>query len=238
MWESETSALRPVSPHIAHGTRAQFGISITVRSHRPAPGCPSDASSALYEPICASFGARQPTQRARRPSPSSSASYPHDECFEAIARRQNARHTLPVPYLNPSVSAARPVSPGSADDARAQFGNRRTTTVRSGRPAPGCPSHACCALPKLRNGSREARQPTQRARRATPIRHSDDDCSKRSPGARMPVTRLQCPIRTRLRQAGGPSAHAARTTREHSSASHRRFVPSDRTALGPPPEEI
>ena len=77
LWEPETSALRPVRPHSAHGARAQFGISINVRNDRPAPGCPSDPSSALYWPVSASFGAREPTQRARLPSP---VRHPHDEC--------------------------------------------------------------------------------------------------------------------------------------------------------------
>ena len=65
----KTFALRPVSPHSVHDAQAQLGIPTTVGSDRPVPGCPSHTFSALCTPVCGSFEARLPTQRARRASP-------------------------------------------------------------------------------------------------------------------------------------------------------------------------
>ena len=145
-------ALRPVSPRSAHGERAQFGVPTTVRSDRPAPKCPSHNASALcepvcaiyearqlrsahggrvqfsipttnvrryrlapecpshdssepFDPVCASREARQPRQRARRASPDRHLS--PRPLFEAIARRPDARHTLPVHFESPKTTALR-----------------------------------------------------------------------------------------------------------------------------------
>ena len=160
----KTSALRPYSPHSAHGARAQLGLSSTVRIDGPAPGCPSDASSAVHEPVCASCAARQPTQRARRASPVRRL----DDCsFEAIARLPNARHPTPVPYVSPSAPSMRPVSYAARTAGEHSSASRRQMfDAIAWRPNARLTISselfgAVCA-------SREARQPRQRARRAEP----------------------------------------------------------------------
>ena len=110
----------------------------------------------------------------------------------AVARQApHARRKLPVHCESLETSASRPVTPHSAHGARAQLG--LSSTVRMDGPAPGCPSDASSAVHEPVCASFAARQPTQRARRASPVRRSDD-CSKRSPGAQMPVTQCQCPM--------------------------------------------
>ena len=88
-------------------------------SRVPGPGCPSHTSSALCEPVCASFGARQPTQRTKLASP---GRHPNERSPKETARRPDARHTLPMPFVSPSAPAFGPVSPCSAHHLRAQLG--------------------------------------------------------------------------------------------------------------------
>ena len=116
------------SAHATHRARREPSsafVRTIVRSHRPAPGYPSDASSARYEPCRASWEARQPTQRkqstrGRAQFVRSLARHPNESSSKATMRPLNARFMLPVPYKNPSAPAMRPISPRSACGAQAQ----------------------------------------------------------------------------------------------------------------------
>ncbi len=99
-------------------------------------------------------------------------------------------------------------------------------------PGPGCPSNASNALSSPVSASCAARQTTQHALQAH-FGIPTHDCSKRSPGARMPVIRFQCAIQARLRQLRYPSAHATHTALEH-CPSFPTTAESDRPAPGCP----
>ncbi len=98
-------------------------------------------------------------------------------------------------------------------------------------PGPGCPSNASNALSKPVSASCAARQPTERALRASPIQHLDARLFEAI--ARTPVRRFQCAIQARLRQLRCPSAHATHTALEH-CPSFPTTAESDRPAPGCP----
>ncbi len=125
----------------------------------------------------------------------------------------------------------RPVSPRNADGARAP--PVIPTTVRSDRPAPGCPSGAFCVLFKPVHASKGPLSPGSADGARAQLGILTQDCSERPPGARMPVRRFQCAIEARLRQLRCPSAHATHTASEH-CPSFPTTAESDRPAPGCP----
>ena len=191
----KTCASRPVSPHSAHGARAQLGSSSTIRNYGPAPGCPSDASSAVHEPVCASFAARQPTQRARaraqfgvpttvrsdRPAPKCPSHNVSALC-EPVCAIYEARQLRSAHGGRAQFSI-----PTQMFDAIAWRPNARLTIPVS---------HSTPSVPAARPVSPGS---AHGARTQIGI-YPHDHCSKRSPGARMPVTRFLCTVKALKRQ--------------------------------------
>ena len=120
----------------------------------PGPGCPSDASDALYKAVSASCATGQPTQRTLRASP---VRHLDARLFEAIARRPDAHQALSLRYSSPSAPAALPVGPRNAHGVRALPVIPTTAEVIARRP------NACQSLFVLSEpvrASRAARHPT------------------------------------------------------------------------------